>query len=200
MKEFYLYSENKINKIFEEMFINFKIISVSKEIIQKNNFTNQNILLIVNGNILESLTNSFFSNNKVVVFYEPNKDLNNKIFLDAKFFNNHININKFIDEVTTTFVGGALSYADIKISGEKIINEKMDAEIFLTALEKDILILLFDQKKTEKKVLLENILKVKKDTETKTIESHLTRIRNKLSKIKSKLKIISKGNKVYLTT
>ena len=47
MKEFYLYSENKINKIFEEMFINFKIISVSKEIIQKNNFTNQNILLIV---------------------------------------------------------------------------------------------------------------------------------------------------------
>jgi len=41
-------------------------------------------------------------------------------------------------------------------------------------------------------------LKIKKEIETKTVESHLTRIRNKLSKINSKLKIISKGKKIFL--
>ena len=63
---------------------------------------------------------------------------------------------------------------------EKIINTRADKEAFLTSLEKDILILLFERKKIEKNFLLENVLKLRKDTETKTIESHLTRIRKKL--------------------
>ena len=78
------------------------------------------------------------------------------------------------------------------------INNKTDKEITLTSLEKEILRLLIDKKETEKNFLLESVLKIKKETKTKTIESHLTRIRNKLSKINSKLKIISKGNKIYL--
>ena len=84
------------------------------------------------------------------------------------------------------------------MQGEKIINNKTDKEITLTSLEKEILRLLIDKKETEKNFLLESVLKIKKETETKTIESHLSRIRNKLSKINSKLKIISKGNKIFL--
>ena len=80
-----------------------------------------------------------------------------------------------------------------------MINNKAEKEIFLTTLEKDILIPLINQEQIEKNFLLENILKIKKDTETKTIESHLTRIRNKLSKIDSKLKIISKGGNVFIS-
>ena len=93
----------------------------------------------------------------------------------------------------------SLNYEDIIIIGEKIINKKTKKEIFLTFLEKDILILLIERKKTKKNYLLESVLKLKKDTETKTIESHLTRIRNKLSKINSKLKILSKDDKIFLT-
>ena len=81
---------------------------------------------------------------------------------------------------------------------EKIINNKTEKETSLTLLEKDILTLLIDQQEVEKNLLLEGVLKIKKETETKTIESHLTRIRNKLLKINSKLKITSKGNKVFL--
>ena len=70
--------------------------------------------------------------------------------------------------------------------------------MFLTILEREILILLIDRKQVKKDFLLEGVLKIKKDTETKTIESHLTRIRNKLSKISSKLKIISREEGVFL--
>ena len=199
MKEIYLYSEKKINKIINEMFMGFTINTLSVEKIKKNNFINKNILLILDRNILKDLSRSFFFNNRVVIFSEINKGFDNKIFFDAKIFNKQININKFIDEVITFFAGNSFNYGDIKIVGEKIINNNTEKAIFLTALEKNILISLIDQQQIQKKFLLEKILKVQKDTETKTIESHFTRIRNKLLKIESKLKIISRADMIFLT-
>ncbi len=198
MKEFYFYSEKQLHNIIKEMFIGFNIHTISADKIKKNNLMNQNILLIMGGALLEDLSKSFFFNNNVIIFCPTNKNFNNKIFFDAKIFNKHININKFIDEVTTHFVENSLNCGDIIILGEKIINKKTEEEIFLTTLEKNILILLIDREQTEKNFLLEDILKIKKDTETKTLDSHLTRIRSKLLKINSRLKILSKNNKVFL--
>jgi hypothetical protein len=199
MKEIYFYSEKKINNIINEMFIGCEIHTISVDKIKKNNLINQNILLIAGREFLKGINQSFFFNNRVVIFCETSKDFKNKIFFNAKVFNNHININKFIDEVTTFFVRNSFNYGDIKIVGERIINNKAEKEIFLTILEKNILIPLIDRKQIEKNFLLEEVLKIKKDTETKTIESHLTRIRNKLLKIDSKLKIISKDGNIFLT-
>ena len=199
MKEFYFYSEKKINNTINEMFTGFEIHSVSAEKIKENNFINQNILIITEQGFFKDINRSFFNNNNVVIFFLTTKNFDYKIFNDAKIFNKHLNINKFIDEVTTFFAGNSFNFHDIKIVGEKIINNKTKNSIFLTALEKSILISLIDQQQIEKKFLLEGVLKIKKDTETKTIESHFTRIRNKLSKIESKLKIISKNEKIFLT-
>ena len=198
MKEFYLYSEKKIHNIIKEMFLNFKIHSISAEQIKQNNLKNQNLLLILEGELLKNLSRSLFFNNNIVIFYETNKVLDNKLYSNVKFFTKHININKFIDEVTTYFDGNVSDFGDIKILGEKIINKNTQKEIFLTTLEKDILIALIEKKQAERNFLLEGVLKIKKDTETKTIESHLTRIRNKLIKINSKLKIITRGEMVFL--
>tara|TARA_B100001059_G_scaffold150442_1_gene150303 strand:- start:308 stop:916 length:609 start_codon:yes stop_codon:yes gene_type:complete len=198
MKEFCLYSEKKINQFLNEMFINFEIHNISLETIKKNNFINQNVLLIVSEAFEESLQRSFYKNNNVAIFYTTNNSSNRKNLQNIKTFNKHININKFIDEITTFFVKNSIIYGDIKLQGEKIINSKTEKEISLTPLEKDILTLLIDQQEAEKILLLEGVLKIKKETETKTIESHLTRIRNKLLNINSKLNITSKGNKVFL--
>tara|TARA_B100001059_G_C17600900_1_gene459484 strand:- start:137 stop:739 length:603 start_codon:yes stop_codon:yes gene_type:complete len=198
MKEFYFFSEKKFQTIIKEIFIGFQINFVSIDNIKKDNLINQNILLIANIDILIDLKDSFFSNNNVVVICPSNKYFSKSFFANTKVFDKHININKFIDDVSTYFVKNSLNYEDIEIIGERIVNKKTKKETFLTALEKDILILLVDQKQAEKNFLLENVLKIKKDTETKTIESHLTRIRNKLLKINSNLKIISKDHKVFL--
>jgi len=198
MKEFYLYSEKKINQLLKEMFVGFKVHNASLAALKKNNFINQNILLIVSEIFEESLQRSFFKKNNVVIFYTTNSNPNRKNLYDLKTFNKHININKFIDEVTTLFVKNSIIYGDIKVQGEKIINNKTEKETPLTPLEKEILTLLIERQEIEKNFLLEGVLKIKKEIETKTIESHLTRIRNKLSKINSKLKIISKGKKIFL--
>jgi DNA-binding response OmpR family regulator len=89
-------------------------------------------------------------------------------------------------------------YKDIVIRGEKILNSNDDKWVYLTPPEKEILILLFQEKKIEKKLLLENVLKFKKDTESKTLESHLTRIRKKLLNIDSQVEIITKENIIFL--
>ena len=198
MKEFSLYSEKKIHNIIKEMFLNFKIHSISAEQIKQNNLKNQNLLLILEGELLKNLSRSLFFNNNIVIFYETNKVLDNKLYSNVKFFTKHININKFIDEVTTYFDGNVSDFGDIKILGEKIINKNTQKEIFLTTLEKDILIALIEKKQAERNFLLEGVLKIKKDTETKTIESHLTRIRKKLTSINSQVEIISKENMVFL--
>ena len=198
MREVYFYSEKKINKIINEMFIDFEIHTLSEEKIKKNNIKNKNILLITDRKILKDLNKSFFFNNRVVVFCETSTDFDNKIFFDAKIFNKHININKFIDEVITFFVFNSFIYGDIKIWREKIINLKVEKEVFLTPTEKDILTILFERKKIEKKSLLEHALKLRQDTDTKTIESHLTRIRKKLQSINSQIEIVTKENTVFL--
>ena len=64
--------------------------------------------------------------------------------------------------------------------------------------EKEILIILFENKRAKKDYLLEKIIKIKKEIETKTAESHLTRIRGKLLKIKSEIQIKTKEDFFYL--
>jgi len=74
----------------------------------------------------------------------------------------------------------------------------MGLSVLLTPLEKEILIFLFENKRVKKDLLLEKIIKIKKEIETKTVESHLTRIRGKLIKIKSQIKIKTKEDIFYL--
>jgi len=199
MREFYFYSENSIHNIVKEIFVDFKIHTMSTEVMNTNHFTNKNILLVLNESLPTGLNENFFLKNNVVIFLKKN-NLNKKKYFKTKIFSGHTNINKFTDEVITFFESKSFIYKDIKIMREKVINEKISKEVFLTPSEKDILILLFEKKKIQKNFLLESVLKLRQDTETKTIESHLTRIRKKLVSINSQIEIISKDNIVFLVT
>ena len=77
-------------------------------------------------------------------------------------------------------------------------NTILGSSVLLTPLEKEILIFLFENKRIKKDYLLEKIIKIKKETETKTAESHLTRIRGKLLMIKSEIQIKTKDDVFYL--
>jgi len=197
MIEFCFYSERPVQNTIKEVFIDFKIHTISNEDINKNNFTNKNILMIVNENLPADINDDFFLKNNVVIFFLK-KGKQQKKYYNTKVFSGHTNINRFKDEAITFFMSNSFIYKDIIIRGEKIMNSKDKREAFLTSPEKDILILLFERKKIEKKTLLESVLRLKKDTETKTIESHLTRIRKKLLTIGSQIEIISREKSVFL--
>ena len=81
---------------------------------------------------------------------------------------------------------------------DKIINIDNGFSEYLTPLEKDICFVLFKSTQSKKDFILEKVLKIKKDIETKTIETHLTRIRKKFSNIHSVIEISSKEDTIYL--
>ena len=84
---------------------------------------------------------------------------------------------------------------------KKIDSHKLDTEIILSHILKvKREQLLIREKETPKDFIKENILKIKSDIETNSLESHLTRIRKKMNKIKTIVKIQTKGEKLLITT
>ena len=55
------------------------------------------------------------------------------------------------------------------------------------------------KKETSKNFIKENILNIKSNIETNSLESHLSRIRKKINTLKSKVKIQTKNEKLLIT-
>ena len=70
-------------------------------------------------------------------------------------------------------------------------NALNNKQIKISDIEKNILKLLFFKKSTQKEVIKVSILNYKTEIKSNTVESHLTRIRNKIESIGSNVKIIS---------
>ena len=200
----YVYSQESLFKIIKEMLSEYVVLALNENEINNEYFKNNNILLVLEDDITNQINKSFFSNNKVMIFFSSKQkllDINDMNGIhNANFFYGQSSVKKFFDEINTFFVSKKITLRNIEILDEKITNIESKLSTSLTPLEKEILIVLFQNKKIKREYLLEEILKIKKNIETKTIESHLTRIRRKLLKIKSEIQITSKEDVFYLDT
>ena len=198
-KNIYLISKPPLLNIIKEIFFDFDIRSINFETLKDGDLKNKNILIIdiqkLNNNFYESF---FLNNNVVVCFLKKPNNFDISKYHNTKFFFKKINVKKFFDEVKTFFISKSVVFKNNKISEEKIINLNTGLSFVLTPLEKEILTVLFEKKQIKKEYLLEEVLRIKKDIETKTIESHLTRIRKKLIKIESEIHITSKDDNICI--
>ena len=191
----YLYSDISCQKIVKEIFFDFDVEELFFEKIKENNFKNKNVLFVIKDVDIEFFEKSFFFNNNVVIFStKKQNELYEKELNNSKFYYAPQNLKKFLDEIKSYFLSSAIIFKDIKIVNETAHNLSLGNKCALTELERSILLQLIDKKKIERKYFLEKILEINKDTETKTIESHLTRIRKKLLQIKSNIQITSKDD------
>ena len=197
-KKIYLYSKSFFKSFLENVLCGFELIDLNEEVLFLEKLTNKNILIINKTKARINLTNSFLlKNNVLILSLARNNILENEILEKTKTVYAPIATNKFIDEITNFFLLDTKNYKDIRVMSEKIINTKTNKICSLTQTESKILTELIDQKKISKDHVLEKILLLKKDTETRTIESHLTRIRKKLYNIGSELEILSKDNTIF---
>ena len=91
-----------------------------------------------------------------------------------------------------------IKFHDITIVNEKLTNINNNSFCYLTKLESEILTYLIIEKKSTKKHIQENILNIKSTIQTNSLDSHLTRIRKKMYKIKTSVKIQSKSEKLLI--
>ena len=195
----YVYSSKSLFCIIQEIFLEYNVLPLSMNEINDNNFKNNNSLLVLQKNLVSEIKESFFLSNNVVVFLSYNQQsFDTSRFNNSKFFYGHFTVKKFVDEIKTCFIAKKIILKNIELFEDKVFNRELSLIADLTPLEKKILVVLFENKETQRSYLLEEILKIKTTIETKTIESHLTRIRSKLFKIKSGIKITSKEDIFYL--
>ena len=135
------------------------------------------------------------------------KKLNNQNsqFFVHKYFQNKIppncnvifyptNISTF-QILTKKYQETNISYKDIYLSQDSfLINSNNQKKIYVTEKEFEIIKIFFKNKVIKKDYIQEKILNLQKIVDTKSLDSHLTRIRNKFSSINSGLNISSVKN------
>ena len=194
----YIYSSENIKNFlvrllskYELIFINIDSIDYSLEntkanIIVINNTKDANLINFkkLNDNFLIIINlkhNNLIFNNKVKLLYSP---------LSVEKIQN--GIDNFINNLKVEF-------HDIYIHNEKLTNSKNKDFCYLTKVEVEILFYLIRERETTKNFIKENILNIKSNIETNSLDSHLTRIRKKFSKVKTTVKIQTKSDKLLIT-
>ena len=154
-------------------------------------------------------TNIIFLNNKESARLIDFKKLNDNFLILSSLNINNLNINnqlikipKSINNIKTiieNFIENVkIKFHDITIVNEKLTNINNNSFCYLTKLESEILTYLIIEKKSTKKHIQENILNIKSTIQTNSLDSHLTRIRKKMYKIKTSVKIQSKSEKLLI--
>ena len=195
----YLYTKKNLFNIIHEILSDYNIVNLSFDQVDNSNFKNNNVLLVLDKDFVKDIRRSFFLNNNVVVFFSKKEHaLNFKILNHTNFFHGKMSVKKFFDEIKTRLIFKKIIFNNTEIFGEKMTNLSLGLSVQLTPLEREILVVFFKNKKIQRDYFLEEILKLKKNIETKTVESHLTRIRKKLQKIESDIQITTKEDVFYL--
>ena len=101
-------------------------------------------------------------------------------------------IKKFVENLKINFY-------DLSINNEKLINKNNNVFCYLTHIEKEIFLSLIKEKEITKSFIKQNILNIKPNIETNSLDSHLTRIRKKIKKINSRVKIYSKKERLLIS-
>ena len=188
----------------------------------KNFFTNLDHLFDINLRDFDELESCFNSTNLSIVFFDhqdflDEKTLNN-ILLNENFIfvykelsmfekpsldlkknmASPLSISKFLDEINEIINKKKHAHRNIELNNNFVTNTNTKEKNYLTQAENLILYKLFSERIVNKKLLERDVLEIRQDLNTSSIESHLNRIRKKLKKINSDFSVASKNNNVFL--
>ena len=192
-----IFSDLKFNNFFLQIFKN-NIVELNdiNDINKTKDRSNCTIIFLseeynLNKNIIKKFDNNclIISNNKNLI----KADHNNVNIVTPPVSPN--TIKNFFDKMLLNKI---LKFGDIEINEKVINNFNNDKSCFLTEIESQILTHLFEVKSCKRSFLKKNILNIRSNIETNSLDSHLTRIRKKLESIKTNVSVVSKNDVLYL--
>tara|TARA_B100000989_G_scaffold295198_2_gene275731 strand:+ start:114 stop:716 length:603 start_codon:yes stop_codon:yes gene_type:complete len=193
-----IFASDRIVKFLSTILHQYEINYMKIEGINSDRQNSQlNIIILNNEKDAELINLKVLNNNYLILSNEKlNKlDLNkNTKNIRCPTSIDHIKniIENFVHNLKTNF-------HDISIDNEKLTNLNNNSFCYLTKVEYEILFFLIREKEISKNIIKENILNIKSNVETNSLDSHLTRIRRKMIKIKTSVKIQSKSEKLLIT-
>ena len=190
-----IFSDKKIKFFLIELFSDYELFFMNiNEIPKYIGQTSINIIFINDKENTKKIDLKKLSDNFLILtnLKNQNPDINNQLIKVPKSI-------KYIKNLVENFVENLkIKFHDIIIVNEKLTNINDNSSCYLTKLESEILKYLIIEKESTKKHIQENILNIKSTIETNSLDSHLTRIRKKMYKIKTTVKIQSKNEKLLI--
>ena len=178
-----------------------KINFISQELNKFSLFKNEKNLIILNeessiNDLTKQMKKNFITDSEnLCVFLKANSKMNN-FFVNAKKINYPIKFTDFENLILKTFEVIKYLFNNLELRLNSILcNLNNNKKTHLTEIESGIIKFLFTKKIVDKKTLSLNVLKHSSLIDSKSLDSHLYRLRKKLYLIDKKTKIVSTNNK-----
>ena len=191
-----IFCNNNIKNFLPSFLSDYELTIMKLDQIKDNIQVSQaNIIIIIN-NDFDLRDYSKLGDNCLIISNLKNLNFNNK----SNILNSPLSINQIKKRIEHFVQNLKVQFHDLSLYNEKLINLNNDNFCYLTKIELEILTYLIRKKETSKNFIKENILNIKSNIETNSLESHLSRIRKKMNTIKTKVKIQTKNEKLLITT
>ena len=193
-----IFCNNKINNFLIKLLSNYELTFLKlDEINYKEQSSKVNIIIINNNKDYEKINFKNLNENYLIFSNLVKKKFN--LTNSLQILITPTSVNNIKNKIENFFLNLKIYFHDISIKNEKLINLKNNSFCFLTKAELEILTCLIKENEISKKFIRENILKIKSNVETNSLESHLTRIRKKMNEIQTVVKIQTRNEKLLIT-
>ena len=192
-----VYSNEKVRNFLISVIPQYELIFMSIDMIEHKLQSNYANIIVLNYYKEAELVNFNSLNDNYLIVSNLNK---NKLHIEnrLKFLNTPIPTTHLRNRIESFIQNLEIQFHDISIVREKITNLNNNSFCYLTKVELEILSYLIKEKEASKNFIKENILNIKSDIETNSLDSHLTRIRKKMNKINTVVKIQTKSEKLSI--
>ena len=195
-----IFSTEELKNFFINLHEFFDIsIKSLKDLETFNDKKNLSIVFLDNQNTVSKKIVKKIHENENFIFMCKDFSVFQKFSLNKKnTFISPVSINKLVDIINGFINTRKHTFTNIELNNNSAVNIKTNEKIDLTQAENNILLKLFKEKKIKKEILEREVLQIRQDLNTSSMESHLNRIRKKLKNIRSDFTISSKSDYVYL--
>ena len=190
-----IFCSNNIKNFLFSLLSDYELTFMKLDLMKDNIQNSQANIIIISNNDIDFRKYAKLIDNCLVISNLKNLNFNDK----SKILNSPLSIHHLKNRIEHFVQNLKVQFHDLSLYNEKLINLDNDNFCYLTKIELEILTYLIRKKETSKNFIKENILNIKSNIETNSLESHLSRIRKKMNTIKTKVKIQTKNEKLLIT-
>ena len=191
-----VFCSKNIKNFLHSLLSDYKLTFMKLDQIKNNIQISQANIIIINNSEIDIRDYGKLSDNCLIISNLKKLNFNNK----SNILNSPLSINHLKNRIENFLQNLKVQFHDLSLYNEKLINLDNNNFCYLTKIELEILTCLIRKKETSKNFIKENVLNIKSNIETNSLESHLSRIRKKMNTIKTKVKIQTKNEKLLITT
>ena len=190
-----IFCNNNIKNFLPYFLSDYELTIMKLDQIKDNIQSSQANIIIISDSDIDIRDYGKLSDNCLIISNLKNLNFNNK----SNILKSPLSINHLKNRIEHFVQNIKVQFHDLSLYNDKLINLNNDNFCYLTKIELEILTYLIRKKETSKNFIKENILQIKSNIETNSLESHLSRIRKKINTLKSKVKIQTKNEKLLIT-